>query len=930
MVTEPSLTPQTPESTPKWDEPEWMFGQLFMMGFDGTEVTTQIRELIEKNHIGTILLTAKNLISADQTTKLVLDLQTIAHNAGHPVPLAIALDQENGGVNSLFDSDFIRQFPSAMALAATGSVDMAYEVAKATAEELRCVGINWIMGPCLDVLTNVKNQPLGVRSTGDDPEEVSKYGTAFLRGFKDAGIASCGKHFPSYGNLEFLGSSLDVPVITESLEQLSLSALIPFRSAITQGVDSMMVGGCAMSSAGVNAMHACLSEQVVDDLLRQNLGFDGVVVSECLEMEALSHNIGVGGGTVMAVNAGCDLILVCKSWSGQHEAFEGLKTGLDNGVVTHTRLRRSLQRMLDMKEKYLTWEKALSPQGVERLSAMRELHDELATKAYSESITVVRDKDHLLPLSNILEPDEELLLLSPLVNSLPASAAAQRFASHIGIPRGSSRESLMQGESIFQELGRSLARERNGRVLHTSYTSNGLRPVHENLIYRASAVIVITADANRNLYQHGFAKHVSAICKLTKSTRNREKPLIVVSVSSPYDFAMDPSLSTYVCTYDYTESALRAVVHVLMGKLPYKGVLPGSLRQNQKVHQSRQHWLVEAFDRDRDLNGLKSLIERLQQDTSIMSPSLLNGCSPKTFLLHNAVVEEAHFVVRNSSTQALYGFCSTYHFLSTCTGVIATIFVDPERRNMSIGRSLHTRAMKHLLQKQGVKRCQLGSRLPSVFLGIPSNRKAECKLLREWFGTLGWDVSRSKPLCSMLLPQLESWVPRPSLEDSLKQADLEFDLVCGRERADDILDLVKTNSPQQISEIYDLALADASGSAVIRANRKSDAALLGAVVVYNKKSAWAKEAVPALRSTEGLVGGISGPVISACADESAHVLQGLILIGIQQHQRQQSTAVLLDCIDGVANIDSLSAMGFTILQEFDEISCNTDTFTVPG
>ena len=294
-------------------------------------------------------------------------MQTIAHNAGHPVPLAIALDQENGGVNSLFDPDYIRQFPSAMGVAATGSTEMAFQIAKATAQALGSVGVNWIMGPVLDVLTNVKNQPLGVRTTGDDAEEVSKYGVAFMKGYKDAGIATCGKHFPSYGNLEFLGSSLDVPIITDSLEQLSLSALVPFRNAVSQGVDAMMVGGCAMSSAGIEVMHACLSQQVVDELLRGDLGFDGVVVSECLEMEALSHNIGVGGGTVMATNAGCDLILVCRSFAGQQEAIDGMKVGVENGVITKPRIQNSLRRVLEMKAKCTSWEKALSPGGIPHL-----------------------------------------------------------------------------------------------------------------------------------------------------------------------------------------------------------------------------------------------------------------------------------------------------------------------------------------------------------------------------------------------------------------------------------------------------------------------------------------------------------------------------------------------------------------------------------
>ncbi|KAK2814272.1 hypothetical protein FQN49_008249, partial [Arthroderma sp. PD_2] len=124
-----------------------------------------------------------------------------------------------------------------------GSKKLAREVAKATAQELRAVGVNWILGPVLDVLTNGRNQPLGVRSVGDDPQEVAAYGVESMKGYQDAGLVTCGKHFPSYGNLDMLASQSDVPVITDTLEQLRLSALVPFRSAISQGLDSMIVGG---------------------------------------------------------------------------------------------------------------------------------------------------------------------------------------------------------------------------------------------------------------------------------------------------------------------------------------------------------------------------------------------------------------------------------------------------------------------------------------------------------------------------------------------------------------------------------------------------------------------------------------------------------------------------------------------------------------
>lgn len=839
--------------------------------------------------------------AAEEATRLVFELQTIARNAGHPVPLLIALDQENGGVNSLFDEIYIRQFPSAMGIAATGSKSLARDVAVATGQELKAVGVNWILGPVLDVLTNVRNQPLGVRTTGDDPHEVSQYGVEFMKGFQQARLVTCGKHFPSYGNLEFLGSQTDVPIITESLEQLSLSALVPFRSAIIHGLDSMMVGGVSMSSAGVNVMHACLSEQVVNDLLRKDLKFNGVVISECLEMEALTHNIGVGGGTVMATSAGCDIILLCRSFPVQQEAINGLKLGVENGIIGRARVEQSLRRVLKMKAKCTSWEQALNPPGLLSLTQMQPSHTTLSTKAYSTSISVVRDKDNLLPLSNILEPDDELLLLTPLVKPLPASAVTRSVTEHMNLsldPVAWDRTaSILSGESVFKELGKSLSRQRSGRVLHTSYTSNGVRPIHENLIDRASVVIVVTADANRNLYQHGFTKHVSMICKAQFSQTGgvHEKPMIVISVSSPYDFAMDPSIGTYICTYDFTETALQALVKVLYGELTPAGSLPGSINRSQKLHQARQHWLVESFNEERDSQGLDALLGALREDNTSAPLSELLGVTSSSFLLRREDIDEAHFVVRNSSTKALFGFCSTYFFRSTGTAAIGSLIVDPARRKLSIGHSLHHRAVRTLLQRKGMKRFQLGTRLPGIYLGIPTANPVERKRLRQWFANLGWNTALSRAVCSVVLRNLATWVAPDGVVQTLQGTEVSYDLVHGWDYAESVLEHIKTNSRPGVAEIYRMALGGAPDCGIIRAKRQADGVILGSVVVYNERSALS-EHMPALRSTHTLTGGISSPVISPYAGEYVTVMQGLILLGIKQIRRQGADSVVLDCV----------------------------------
>ncbi|KAK8045330.1 beta-hexosaminidase [Apiospora rasikravindrae] len=853
---------------PLWQDLDWAIGQTLIMGWDGTEITPQIRSLIEEHHLGSILLTAKNLkckdspsleflsqtnnisAAAEQTASLVQELQTIAHQAGHPHPLLIALDQENGGVNSLFDEDYICQFPSAMGIAAAGSTELAYSVAKATATEISAVGVNLILGPVLDVLTNARHQPLGVRAIGDDPPG------------SDAGVATCGKHFPSYGNLDFLGSSLDMPIITQTLEELSLSALVPFRNAIATGrLDAMFIGGVGIANAGMNVMHACLSEQVVDDLLRNDLGFSGVAISECLEMESLIQEYGVKGGTVMAVEAGNDLVLLCRAHDVQLEAISGLKLGIENGIISKERIHTLLQ-------------------------------------------------------------EEELLLLTPLVKPLPASAATKSMMEKAASKIGSvtmhekwvhqERGAIMSGEGVFRELGRSIARARHGKLLHTSYTANGLRPVHENLIHRASSIILVTADANRNLYQSGFTKHIAMMCQMLRAT-GQKKSLIVVAVSSPYDFAMDKSIGTYICTFDFTETAMASLVRALYGDFVPQGSMPGTMRKAKKVTKSRQQWLVESYDHERDSHALDELLSALARSST---PSLpYSASSAHTFQLFNPSVEEAHYVVRNSSTQALYGFVATYY--TKGLGSIGAIFVDPAKRNVSIGRSLHRRAVKTLLQRSGIQKIQLGTAFPAAFLGVPVDDQ------KTWFTNIGWDTQFPRRLTNMIIEDLHSWAAPEGLAQSIQRALICFDLIQGLENAESVLNLVATHATPDVVELYKFALTGRA-CGVVRAKTPADD-ILATVIVCPPGSHLANY-VPALQFTASseVIGGIIAPIVPSTA-QSTLLLQGLALMGLRQNKGHKATRSVLSYVLEDFH-EPLAAMGFDVQQTFDEITNSPDTF----
>ncbi|KAK6350874.1 hypothetical protein TWF718_004056 [Orbilia javanica] len=993
------------------DQLAWDIGAVFMMGFSGTTVTPQVQQLIEEHHLGTIMLSGKNFKSAEQATKLILELQTIARNANHPHPLLIAIDQENGGLNNLCDTLHIRQFPGAMGMAATGSPELCREVAKATALEVSSVGVNWVLGPVLDVLNpNARTQPLGVRTMGHEPEEVSEMGVAFMRGLQDGGVAACAKHFPSYGNIEFQGSPLDVPILSDTIEQLKLHGLIPFRKAVAADIDAVMVGGCSMPSLGTKVMHACLSDTVINELLREEMGFKGVVVSECLEMEALHENIGVGQATVMALDAGCDQIIVCRSFTLQQEAIQGLQIAVDSTIISREMVAEAAARVSVMKQKRTSWQQALNPPGVDYLSILEPSHKELSVRAYEASITIVRDENRLLPLPTRPKEGQDILLLTPLVKPLPASLLAQAEELNAALRLESSRSDssstptltsvtsrpdhksllssfltdkdrvLMTGEVVFRELGRSIGRSSGARILHSSYTASGIRPVHENLIEAASMIIVVTADANQNRYQYGFTKHISAISKIPTDRFPKGKQVIVIAVSSPYDFWLDKSIGTYVCTYDFTETAIDSLVKILFGKKNAKGLLPGTIfKRRRQQQQPKQQWLVEPWKKTRDLGSLQQLLEAVRRSSTEI-PSLyidLATLPAAAYLTEDiimndgsAILEQQNFVVRNSSTRALYGFCSTYYNPRSGVGSIGIIVVDPTRRKLSIGNSLHASALRHLRRKKGIKRVSIGSRFPSTYLGMPASPNPNmtmvnltegmdsAKPFKTWFRHLGWPETSSSRIYRLLLSNLPDWKPPTTISKQLSESGIAFELISDIKSPtapilyEQVMDFVRSQDNGRYVDPYHIAGDDLQiGQARILIATNSQKQFLGTVILVWGSSdvgklekftplirpgmlaAAAGNSVPESEKTPRNVCGVVYPVLASTPLRRL-VLEGLVAISTKHFQMPQQqgmlgfSKVILDCLDNSEDVQAIINNGsggkscWQVWHTFEEMECS--------
>lgn len=684
----------------------------------------------------------------------------MAYDAGHSEPLLISLDQENGAVNSMFDLDFFSQFPSAMGLAAcrASRANITRDVSCASAKELACLGINLLVGPVFDVHSDdEKPQPIGVRSFGEDPEYVAEQALESMLGYQAGGLLTCTKHFPGYGNLDFLGSTSDIPIVSGTFDQLLSTSLVPFQTAIDNRTDAMLVGACRMPDVkGAQVQYACLSHIVVTGLLRRRMGFDGVILSDCLEIESLYESVGVSQAAVMAINAGCDMIMLCQSHSNQTEAIKGIHTAVESGMISKDHIRVSAHRVRQMKLRSLSWDKVWNPGGLSQLDALKPAHRALSKAAYEASITVVRDFGNCIPIPKEVDPGEVLLLLTPLVepfrteipvtNNRPSSSSPGpvNIARHFN---HRDKQNYLEGETTFHDLGVTIAKKWRGKVVHTSYTASGISPLHEKLVSEAAAVVLLTADGVRNVYQYGFTKYIVSLCQSQnhlqplaggRKSNSSGKPCVVVAVSSPYDFMKDKQVQTYICTYDLTKPPLDALVRVLFGKLKAAGLPPTARPPRSRTTLHRQLWLVEKFQPDRDGQALQDLFDQVRMaasntfsDPEAQYPAY---CFEAASYLtsYEPLNRSQHFIVRNSSTQKIYGFCATHYMDLLARGCISAIVVSTDYRGRGIGYSLHQHALSYLQRFQGIEMVQFGSELPAIFAGIPNRLSANQLGLRGW------------------------------------------------------------------------------------------------------------------------------------------------------------------------------------------------------
>ncbi|MET3207626.1 UNVERIFIED_CONTAM: beta-glucosidase-like glycosyl hydrolase [Paenibacillus sp. PvR008] len=371
-------------------------GQMLMCGFEGTVLTDEVRELVATGKIGGIIYFARNVESPEQVVRLTASLQRAALEGGTP-PLFISIDQEGGMVARITEG--VALMPGGMAIAAAGLEADAYEAAFVSGSELAAMGINLNYAPVLDVNNNADNPVIGVRSFGESPQRVADLGAATLRGFQDAGVAATAKHFPGHGDTA-VDSHLDLPTVRHDRIRMEQVELVPFRRAIAEGVDAMMSVHIYFPALEPEKLPVTLSKTVLTGLLREELGFEGIIMTDCMEMNAIAEYYGTVEASVMAIEAGADMILISHRADRQLAAIAAIGRAVAEGRLSEARLDASVRRLLVLKAKRGLFEGGGA--AVQALSGLdccgTAAHLEVARRISEASVTLVRNDAPVLPL----------------------------------------------------------------------------------------------------------------------------------------------------------------------------------------------------------------------------------------------------------------------------------------------------------------------------------------------------------------------------------------------------------------------------------------------------------------------------------------------------------------------------------------------------
>ena len=603
--------------------------QMVMIRMDGNFHNNEswkkkdIEYFINKYKIGGLITFTGNIHGTFENIKY---FQSISET-----PLFIASDYERG--LGVFINGTL--FPSNMAVAATGDKNYSYLQGKITAIEAKSIGVNFILAPVLDINNNKNNPIINFRSYGDNPEVVSEYGLSFIKGIQDQGLIACAKHYPGHGNTN-TDSHTRLPIIDISKEELYNNELYPFKNAVLSGVKSIMTGHIVIPSIDQDNIPATFSKKIVNDILIEDWNFNGLVITDALEMGALTSNVWHGESAIKAIEAGADIILLPLNATS---AIESVYTAVQSGRISLDRINYSYNKIIKQKEEMgLFSESYNSWIDVEKNIASSE-NRKIANKIAEKSITLVKNNKNIIPFNpNNYKKVTHLLLSTD--NDL--RQRLKSFARDIRYIHGNVNEIYVNDK--LTSLGKQ----------------DILNKVKDSDVIIVSMLIRISMDK-------GLSTIDNSHNQLLSDLKSLNIPIIGVSFGSPYlpDYN---HLDAYLCSYGYGSVSLKATTDALFGRKDISGELPINLNDIYKTGHGlkvKKNYKIFNSQLNIDLNESFDIIYTAISDSIFPGAQLFVSKGDKILInksFGNHTYEKDSKIITNES---IYDVASLTKVLST-------------------------------------------------------------------------------------------------------------------------------------------------------------------------------------------------------------------------------------------------------------------------
>jgi beta-N-acetylhexosaminidase len=536
---------------------EQKVGQMFLLAFAGPD-PARAEEMIRGHFIGGCYISNDNAPTPAAASALSAALQGYALSSGPRVPLLLGADQE-GAWSVMMPASTTG--PGNLGLGAARDPRMTAAMYRVIAEELRAVGFNTLFAPCVDVNSNPRNSIIGMRSFGEDPRQVARHGVAAVRGARDGGIITTAKHFPGHGDTA-IDSHRNIPRVDRSRADVERIDLLPFRAAVRAGVDIVMTSHILFPAFdGENP--ATLSRSILGGLLREEMGFQGLILSDSMNMGAIRRNYAPADSSVRAVRAGVDMLMLAEEHydhdtsvyeKNQLACVNGVRDAVKDGTIAEALIDAAVARILALKLSQGLADRA--PGGFGPAGVGTPAHREVERAAAEKLVAVVRSAPGAWPVAGASR--------LALVQTAPAE--------EYGILTATRGIGPNQAEPAFEAFLAALREARPDlRVLTRDQAAHpdGI----DALAKECDAVIALTEDYPLPGVDFDTARQRELVTRLASVLG---KKLIVVALRTPYELPEYPGVATYVCTCSSRPCAARAAARAACGIIRARGRLPVS------------------------------------------------------------------------------------------------------------------------------------------------------------------------------------------------------------------------------------------------------------------------------------------------------------------------------------------------------------------